>query len=102
MRYFLPRPSARMTTSLMRGCSDQIGKGALGATKIPDTEPEEEGDNAEANKKSRQVEGTFAAEDAPPKAVDHADDRIEAIPKAPFLWHDRAGKANRRNIKTKL
>src|SRR5262249_36769945 len=42
------------------------------------------------------------AENAPAKAVDDADHRIEAIQESPLLRYHRAGEADRRNIHAKL
>ena len=51
IRYFLPRPSARMTMSLMVRLYIKIREGAFGAPEVADAEPEEEGHDAKAGRK---------------------------------------------------
>ena len=52
--YFLPSPSAQMTTSAVM--SEQIRKTAFGAPEIDDAAPEQERNDAQAQKKSGKVD----------------------------------------------
>src|SRR6185437_16529437 len=99
MMNFLLRPVVRMTVALM---SDHVRKAALDASEGPDTEPQEERRDAEAEQEARQVDRTLAADDAPAEAVDDADHRIEVVQQAPLFGHDRAGETDGRDIETEL
>src|SRR5262249_46396672 len=74
------RPSAfRMTDQF----SYQISERALGAAEGRDAEPQEEGDDSQAQGETGQVEPARATEQAPAEAVDHAHYWVEAVPEAP-------------------
>src|SRR2546430_1712437 len=100
MTYFLPRFSARMTTSPLK--SDQIRKAFLGAPEIRDSKPEKERHDHDAQDESRKIELARAAEDAPAEAVDNADDGIEAVPEAPAFRDHGAREADRRDVEPEL
>src|SRR5262245_32464544 len=98
--YFLPSPSARMTTS--SAMSDQIGETALGAAEIGDAEPQEQRDDAEAEEETGKIQPAIAPEHAPAEAVDGADDRVETVPKAPAFRNDGARESDWRDIEAEL
>ena len=82
--------------------SDHVREGFFGTPEVEDAEPEEEHHDGKAHEEARHVELALPAEQAPAEAVDHSDDRIEAVPEAPFVRNDRTRKADRRDIKTEL
>jgi hypothetical protein len=84
-----------MTSSAM---SKQIGEAAFGAAEIGDAEPHQQDDHPEAEDDAGEVEPTVAAEHAPAKAIDDPDHRVEAVPEAPLLRHDRARKPDWRHV----
>src|SRR5579884_1378128 len=100
MTYFLPSPSARITTS--SAMSDQVREAFFGSAEIGDADPQEENDDAEADDKARPIKRALSAEHAPAEAVDDADHGIEAVPKAPGRRHDVAREAHRRNVEPEL
>src|SRR5437868_4670217 len=81
-----------------RPCSDQVRKAALDAAEGSDADPQEGRRDREAEREARQIDWAFAAHDAPAEAVDDADHGIEVVQQTPLLGHDRALKADRRDI----
>src|ERR1039458_5900111 len=100
MTYFLPRPSARMTTSLVM--SQEVRKRAFCFAEVPGAEHQEDRDDADAQGEPRQIELALATQQAPAEAIDHAHRRIKAVDHSPFFWDHSARKAHRRSIKAKL
>ena len=65
-----------------RSISDQIGEGALGRAEIATPSHRKSATTTRLASEARQVERALAAEQAPAEAVDHADQRVEAVPEA--------------------
>ena len=87
------------------GChiaSNHVGKRFLGFSEIPDTSDQKRDDEGNRNGEPRPVDLGIAANDGPPKSIDHCDHRVERIKQAPALRHNRATKADRGNVKAKL
>lgn len=55
--------------------SNQIGESALGAAEIADAQPQEEGDDVEAEKEPGHVEPAVAPQHARAEAIDDTDHR---------------------------
>src|SRR4051812_4577727 len=100
MMYFLPSPSARMTTS--SAMSHQIRERLLGAAEIANSKPEKQRDHNQAKQESRQIKRALAAENAPAETVDHAHHRIEAVPEAPFIRNHGARESHGGDIEPEL
>src|ERR1700737_3740097 len=100
MTYFLPRPSAWMTTSPVM--SQEVRKRALRSAEVPGAEQQGDRDDAETQGEPRQIELALATQQAPAEAIDHAHHRIKAIKHPPFFRDHGARKAHRRNIQAKL
>ena len=81
---------------------NQICKGFFHLPETGYAQPEEEGNDGEAEQEAGQVNGAIAAEDAPAETVDHPHHGIEAVKQSPLFRDDLAAESHRRNIKTEL
>src|SRR5690348_1492117 len=100
MKYFLPRPSARITKSPV--ILQEIRERAFGFSEVPDADGQQGRDNTHAHEEARQIKLALATQQAPTEPIDHTYDRIQAVKHSPFFRHHGGRKTHRRYIKTKL
>src|SRR6185437_10423145 len=81
---------------------DDVRKLTLDAAKGANAPPQEEGGDRETENEPRQIDGAFAADNAPAKTVDDADHRIEIVEEPPAFGHDRARETHWRDIEAEL
>jgi hypothetical protein len=84
-----------------RSPSDQIRKARIGLAET-DAEPQEKRRDRSANRAAREVKLAPSAKQAPAKAVDDSDQRVEGIEQPPLRRHDLRTEPDRRDIKPKL
>src|SRR5215467_3047095 len=82
--------------------SDQIGEATLGAAKIGDTEPQEQGHHPETEQEAWKIKRVLPAQDAPAEAVNDDDHWVQAVAEAPALRHNRARIPDRRDVEPEL